>query len=274
MNNKVPNVADVWKQLEDLLVPRLGLSVTDRAVYSHLIRHTRLEGKSRLRFSIPWLARGVRLTGGPVRDSVRRLVANGALRLIERSKAGHVVEALLPEEIRGAFARSAQTDEWRSAALQQRVSAGPESIEKLDFFREGRLRKAIHARERGQCFYCLRRIAGRMQCLDHVLPRAQMVVNSYRNLVSCCVECNSRKGEKAAKDFLRGLYREQRLSTSEFENRLRALEALAKGKLRPALATPAKSPIEMGPPTLRHEYDPRRERVNAGKKKVWKYSNP
>jgi 5-methylcytosine-specific restriction endonuclease McrA len=53
--------------------------------------------------------------------------------------------------------------------------------------------------------YCLRRIAGRMQCLDHVLPRARMELNSYRNLVSSCVECNSRKGEKAAKDFLRSL---------------------------------------------------------------------
>jgi hypothetical protein len=242
MKNKMPNVAHVWKQLEDSLVPRLGLSVTDRAVYSHLIRHTRLEGKSRLRFSIPWLARGVRLTGGPVRDSVRRLVANGALRLIERSKAGHVVEALLPEEIRGGMRREVRRDIRSEAACGRsgvQASAEPVGIEKLDFFRDARLRKAIHIRERGQCFYCLRRIAGRMQCLDHVLPRARMELNSYRNLVSSCVECNSRKGEKAAKDFLRSLYREQRLSASEFKGRLSALEALAAGKLRPELVASA-----------------------------------
>src|SRR3989454_7012917 len=100
MKNKKPNAALVWKQLEDLLVPRLRLSVIDRTVYSHLLRHSRLEGKLRLRFSIQWLGRNIRLSTGPVREAVRRLAAPGAFRLVQRSKAGHVVEVRLPEEIR------------------------------------------------------------------------------------------------------------------------------------------------------------------------------
>src|SRR6266851_2062510 len=56
MKNKKPNALQIWKHLEDHLVPRLCLSVIDRAVYSHLLRHSRLEGKLRLRFSILWLA--------------------------------------------------------------------------------------------------------------------------------------------------------------------------------------------------------------------------
>ena len=59
--------------------------------------------------------------------------------------------------------------------------------------------------------------------------------NSYRNLVSSCVECNSKKGERRAQDFLRWLYREGRLESSELKDRLRALEKLASGKLRPAV---------------------------------------
>jgi hypothetical protein len=94
MKNKKPNAELVWKQLEDLLVPRL--SVIDRAIYSHLLRHSRLEGKLCLRFSIRWLARHIRLSVGPVRGAVRRLVAQGALRLVQRSKAGHVVECGRP----------------------------------------------------------------------------------------------------------------------------------------------------------------------------------
>src|SRR5260221_9661373 len=101
MKNKKPNAELVWKQLEDLLAPRLRLSVIERTVYSHLLRHSRLEGKLRLRFSILWLGRNIRLSAGPVRDAVRRLVAQGALRLVQRSKAGHVVEVRLPNEIRG-----------------------------------------------------------------------------------------------------------------------------------------------------------------------------
>src|ERR1700730_9842335 len=100
MTHKKPNAELVWKQLEDQVVPHLHLSVIDRTVYSHLLRHTRLEGKLRLRFSLMWLGRNIRLSTGPVRDAVRRLMAQGALRLVQRSKAGHVVEVRLPSEIR------------------------------------------------------------------------------------------------------------------------------------------------------------------------------
>src|SRR5713226_6274210 len=100
MKNKKLNAVQVWKQLEDLVVPRLHLSVHDRAVYSHLLRHSWLEGKPELRFSILWLARGACLSTWAARKTVRSLVAKGALRLAERSKAGHVVKVRLPEEIR------------------------------------------------------------------------------------------------------------------------------------------------------------------------------
>src|SRR5690349_2874164 len=100
MKNEKINALRVWKQMEDLLVPRLGLTLPERAVYSHLLRHSRLENLPRLRFSIPWLARGNRVSTGCVRLAVRRLVDKGALRLVERTKAGHVVEVRLPEEIR------------------------------------------------------------------------------------------------------------------------------------------------------------------------------
>ncbi len=61
------------------------------------------------------------------------------------------------------------------------------------------------------------------------------ICNSYRNLVSCCLECNSLKGDRFAEDFLRWLYRERRLTPLELSARLRALDALASGKLRPSL---------------------------------------
>ncbi len=231
MKTKKPNAELLWKQLEDQLVPRLRLSVIDRTVYSHLLRHTRLEGKLRLHFSIMWLARNIRLSTGPVREGVRRLVAQGALRLVQRSKAGHVVEVRLPGEIR---AMRLNRIEQRAAAKEQR-SRAVINIEEADFLLDKPLRKTIHARERGQCFYCLRRISSTVHCLDHVVPRSQSGSNSYRNLVSSCMECNVQKGEKPADDFLRRLYRERRLTAAELANRLRALDALASGKLRPSL---------------------------------------
>ena len=91
------------EELEDVVVPRLCLSVVDRVVYAHLLRHSRLEGQPQLCFSIAWLARGARLSVGPTRHAVRRLVKHGALRLVKRSNAGHTVEVRLPDEIRAAL---------------------------------------------------------------------------------------------------------------------------------------------------------------------------
>ena len=241
MKPKRLNVKHLWKQFADVLFPRLRLSIIDRVVYSHLVRHTRLEGKLQLRFSIPWLARGIGISSGPVREAVRRLIVLGALRLIHRSKAGHVIEVRLPDEIRAA--RPGLHAMAGAIAVGGRVNASrsvksPVKLEQLDFLKTRALRQSIHLRERGHCFYCLRRIDSRVQCLDHVIPRVKAGRNSYRNLVSCCLECNSLKGARPAANFLRSLYRERRLTASELNARLRALDTLASGKLPPPLQHP------------------------------------
>jgi len=234
MKTKKPNAELVWKQLEDQLAPRLRLSVIERTVYAHLLRHSRLEGKLRLHFSIMGVGRNIRLSMGPVRDAVRRLAAYGALRVVQRSKLGHVVEVRLPDEIRTPRPNRLET---RPSVKEESAPArAPLNLEEVDFLRTKPLRKSIHARERGQCFYCMRRTTPTVQCLDHVVPQARSGHNSYRNLVSSCMECNTQKGETAAADFLRRLYRERRLTAAELAARLRALDALASGKLRPSLA--------------------------------------
>jgi hypothetical protein len=115
------NAVLIWKQIEDVLVPRLCLTVNERVVYSHLLRHSRLE--DRLRFSIVWLMRGARLSAAPARQAVRRLVAKGALRLVERTRAGHLVEVRLPDEIRAAppaeIAVSGMSRQQRGAGIEQ-----------------------------------------------------------------------------------------------------------------------------------------------------------
>ena len=105
----------------------------------------------------------------------------------------------------------------------------------MDFLGTRALCEAIHERERGRCFYCLRRLRPMMRCLDHVMARVRGRGNGYRNLVSSCAECNSQKGKRRAEDFLRWLRREGRLSAGELSGWLRALARLAAGKLRPVL---------------------------------------
>jgi HNH endonuclease len=236
MKTKKPNAKLIWKQLEDSLVPRLRLTPIDRAAYCYLLRHSRLEGKLRVRFSIPWLARAICVSPGATRPAVRRLIEHGALRVLARSKVGHVVEVRLPKEILANHPLElVLADHPEDIKPRRTPPALVVNLETEDFLSSLALRQAIHAREAARCFYCLRLLAPHMKCLDHVLPRAQSGRNSYRNLVSCCLECNSQKGQCRADDFLRSLFRQRKLTDRELAGRLRALAALAAGKLPPPL---------------------------------------
>ncbi len=119
-----------------------------------------------------------------------------------------------------------------AARAREAARVDRSDIEQVDFMKTIELRRTIHARERGRCFYCLRRIPSRLECLDHVVPRARVGCNSYRNLVSACMECNAQKGERPAEEYLRWLFREHRLGAAELRGRFEALELLAAGKLR------------------------------------------
>jgi HNH endonuclease len=87
--------------------------------------------------------------------------------------------------------------------------------------------------------------------IEHVISRPSGN-NSYRNVVAACRDCNNRKGNSEAEDFLRVLFRERFLSNDEFEQRLSHLQRLQAGELRPtlpgfsgtAIATIAEAPPE------------------------------
>ena len=239
MKPKQIDAVQVCKEFEDLLAPRLKLSALERAIYSHLFRHSRLEGKSRLRFSILWLANHMGVKGRSVRTAVRRLIHKGALRLIERSNLGHLVEVRLPGEV--CVQRASRTE-----ASGQDTLPGAAILDEMDFMRARNLRQAIHAREGSVCFYCLRQIPSRAHCLDHVVPQAAGGSNSYRNLVSCCLDCNPQKSNRPAEDFLRQLYRERRLSAKDLSERLQAVQDLAAGKLRPQVLSEKDAGIFVG----------------------------
>src|SRR5216684_3559411 len=135
MKEKKIDAIEVWKEL-DALAPRLGLSVIDRTVYLHLLRLTHVEGKRRLRFSILGIAPHLGLSGGPVREAVRRLIDKGALRLVERANIGHLVEVRLPAEVRAPRANRSGGGGRAKVGREVNLDAG-DFLRRL--FREGRL---------------------------------------------------------------------------------------------------------------------------------------
>lgn len=64
-------------------------------------------------------------------------------------------------------------------------------------------RQMIHKRDDNQCQYC-----GSIKNLtiDHIIPKSRCGDNSWQNLTTACVSCNTHKGDKTPEEWGRPLY--------------------------------------------------------------------
>jgi hypothetical protein len=219
----IPDLAQLCRDVEDRLVPALGLGSGERALYYHLIRHTHAEGKRVVQISKRVLARGMGTSTTTIHAHLRSLAQKECLKVLERNLSGHVIEVFVPAEI--------------PACQRQKNLSEQLNLENVDCYRNERMRAAILRRENSGCFYCLRTLRSGTAAFDHVIPLAQGGDSSYRNVVACCLECNATKGGRPAADFLRQLFRSGRLSSSDLDSRLAALDSLRRGHLIPALSS-------------------------------------
>lgn len=60
-------------------------------------------------------------------------------------------------------------------------------------------RKNIYTRDQGMCQYCGKSLRRQEITYDHVIPKSQGGKTSWENVVTCCLDCNSRKGGKTPK---------------------------------------------------------------------------
>jgi 5-methylcytosine-specific restriction endonuclease McrA len=61
-------------------------------------------------------------------------------------------------------------------------------------------RRNLYARDENRCQYCGRRFPTSELSLDHVVPRSRGGKSTWRNLVCCCVACNTRKGGRLPRE--------------------------------------------------------------------------
>lgn len=226
------NAMDLGKfiiDFQDHLAPKLD--TYEQAIYLYIFRHSRLIGKEDVvigfKSARARVACGVGQKGKPMSENtayekLQSLESKGCIKILTSERTGRRIYLKLPQEISGVIA--------------QVVVAPPVSLEEIDFFNSSENRFLILNREDHRCFYCLRALTSENHVIEHVISRPNGN-NSYRNVVAACRQCNNRKGNSSADDFLRTLYRESFLSATEFEERLSHLERLRNGELKPALRT-------------------------------------
>jgi hypothetical protein len=221
------DISEFIIQFQDYLAPKLD--TYEQAIYLYIFRHSRLLNKEEITIGFKSarknMAFGIGENGKPMSESttdkkVQSLQAKGCIKILGTERNGRRLRLSLPSEILGLITASPNPKEL--------------DIDNIDFFEVSANRALILDREGNRCFYCLRNIDSNNYVIEHVVSRP-IGDNSYRNLVAACLQCNNRKGPTSAEDFMRTLYREGFLSTTELEDRLSHLEQLKSGKLKPIL---------------------------------------
>lgn len=221
------DVKKFFKDFQDNLAPKLD--TYEQAIYLYVFRHSRLAGleetvigfkSARSRMACGIGEKGRPMSEGTAYKKLQSLSEKGCIQIIDSERTGRRLRLLLPDEIPGII-----PDENDIPTV---------SLEDLDYFTNLDNRALILKRENNQCFYCCRAINSENYVVEHVISRPDGD-NGYKNVVAACRQCNNRKGSSSAADFLRTLYRETFLSSSEFEERLSHLERLQKGELKPEI---------------------------------------
>ena len=58
-----------------------------------------------------------------------------------------------------------------------------------------KLRRSLMQKTMGRCYYCEKKIEGRMMTIDHFVPKSKGGTDDISNLVPSCKECNEEKDD-------------------------------------------------------------------------------
>ncbi len=73
---------------------------------------------------------------------------------------------------------------------------------KLDYYNVKENRIKVYERDEYKCRYCGKQLTRFTSTLDHIKAVANDGDNSFDNLVTACLDCNSRKNKRPVGDFL------------------------------------------------------------------------
>jgi hypothetical protein len=191
----------IIQEIVDDLQPLL--SPYQAAFYWYAFRHSIAEnGNPLLRLSTRGLQSGVvkssrseTISLQHVRETLAALEALGALRKEgEPNRDGTPYRVLIPDEIEACRKFRA---ERAAAEPKPEIAAGD-----LDYYNVRENRMKVYERDAYKCRYCKKQLTRFTATLDHVTPVAENGDNSFDNLVTACLNCNSRKHKRPLGDFL------------------------------------------------------------------------
>jgi hypothetical protein len=187
----------------DFLQP--SLYPYEGAVYWHLFRKAILgTGTQYTRASVRGMMQGVvtsssgqsdGLSYGAVQKALQGLEDKGAVsKAGDTTREGTLYKVHLPEEIPSCQEKMKQA--------QQEEPAKIDTKRELDFYnvRENRLK--VFERDDYKCHYCGKQLTRFNATLDHLQPVSEGGDNSFDNLTTACLHCNSQRGSRPVMDIM------------------------------------------------------------------------
>jgi hypothetical protein len=163
------------------------LRVSNRNLRSAVVRSPRPQGRTQS------LERTI--SPSKVQESLRALETVGAIRKEgDPNREGTLYRVLIPEEIEACR-------KFRS----ERIASEPElfiEASEIDYYNVRENRIKVFERDGYLCRYCQKQLTRFTATLDHITPVVEHGDNSLENLVTACLDCNSRKNKRALGDFL------------------------------------------------------------------------
>lgn len=198
---EVPSiVASVVDYLQPLLLPY------ESAIYWYLFRKSILaHGEQYVRVSVRGMQQGVvtsssgqskSLSYGAVQDALSGLEKKGAIvKSGDVTREGTPYKVNIPEEI--AICQQLKADMASRNSGEKTVDTRRE----LDYYNVPENRLKVFERDNYKCHYCQKQLTRFSATLDHAQPVSRGGDNSYENLITACLHCNSRRGNREVMDM-------------------------------------------------------------------------
>ncbi len=187
----------------DFLQPQL--TTYEAVLYWHLFRHSLLgNGTQYLRVSVRGLQTGVAISSSGKSEEFSYKVIQRSFASMEKkgvieksgdtNRDGTLYKVLLPDEI-------PMCADYRQA--QVTVVAIPVDLNsELDYYNVQGNRIKVFERDDYICHYCRKQLTRFSATMDHIQPVSKGGDNSFDNLVTSCLHCNSRRGNRPVMDAI------------------------------------------------------------------------
>ncbi|NQT96259.1 MAG: HNH endonuclease [Candidatus Marinimicrobia bacterium] len=188
-------VSSIIDYLQPLLLPY------ESAIYWYLFRHSIINnGDNHIRVSNRGLGKprtvltsssgqSEGLSYGAVQKALSGLEEKGAIRKVgDTNREGTLFQIFLPDEI--------EICQQRMKEIQVEELPKIDPKKEADYYNIKENRYKIFERDGYKCHYCDKQLTRFSATLDHIQPVSECGDNSFDNLVTSCLHCNSKRGAK------------------------------------------------------------------------------